>query len=86
MLGVGAAVAIPSIIGNIHKDLCAVGGKLPDFIGEDGFVADKNSQLFISRIQWLTRCALGKVATSLVSPSAKENIRRKGTYSPKGTR
>ena len=41
VLCVGAAVTIPSVVGNVHENLRAVGGGLPDLIRKDGLVTDE---------------------------------------------
>src|SRR4029077_19898514 len=39
MLRVGTAVAVPTIIGNVHEDLRTLIGKLAHFIGKNRFIA-----------------------------------------------
>src|SRR4051812_10570831 len=43
VLRICATVAIPAIIRNVHEDLRTLIGRLPDFIGENRFVADEHA-------------------------------------------
>src|SRR5215469_3653337 len=43
MLGIGAAIAIPTVVRNIHEDLGPIAGELPNFVGKDRFVTDKHA-------------------------------------------
>ena len=49
VLRVGAAVAIPSVVGNVHQELRALIGELADFIGKYRFVADEHAEAFVFR-------------------------------------
>src|SRR5450755_4028337 len=69
VLGVGAAVAVPAVIGNIDEDLRAVGGELADFVGKNGFVADEHAELVAAGIERLARAAAGKIADLLSQSS-----------------
>src|SRR5438034_997148 len=44
VLAEGAVLSVPSVIGDVNEHLRAIHGELPDLIGEDGFITDKNSQ------------------------------------------
>ena len=62
MLAEGAVLSVPSVIGDVNEHLHAIHGELPDLIGEDGFITDKNSQPLISRIEDRARAAGAKIA------------------------
>ena len=72
MLGVGAAVTIPAVIGNVHKNLRALLHGLADLIWKDGFVANENSELCISSLQGHAGSATRKVAYIIGESSSKE--------------
>src|SRR5580704_5332263 len=39
------ALAIPSVVGDVHEKLSAIGGQVADLIGKDRFVADEYARL-----------------------------------------
>jgi len=43
MLRIGAAIAVPTIIGQVDEDLCAVPGELSYFVRENGLLADEGA-------------------------------------------
>ena len=77
VLGVGAAVAVPGVVGEVDQNLGAAGGKLADFIREDGFVADKYPKLFAARVERIADLPEVNPPTSLVRPPAKRKQARK---------
>src|SRR5437868_13847668 len=71
MLRVSATIAIPAIVRNIHEYLRPVGGRLPDFVGENGLIADENSHLVLPGLQRRSRRASRKI-TDLLRQSSSE--------------
>src|SRR6202521_3757139 len=71
VLRIRATIAVPAIVRNIHEYLGPVGGKLPDFIGKNGFIANENSDLVFTSLQGRSRRASGKV-TDLLGESSSE--------------
>src|SRR5438874_753220 len=71
MLRVSAAIAIPAIVRNIYEYLRPIGGKLPDFVGENGLIANENSYLVFPSLERSSRRAPGKV-TNLLGESSSE--------------
>src|SRR5579872_824289 len=62
MLRISAAVAIPAVIRDVHKNLRAVFRELPHFIREDRFITNKYAQLLIASLQWSPRLPAREVA------------------------
>src|SRR5205823_6714685 len=71
VLRISATIAIPAIVRNIHEYLGPICGKLPDFIGENGFITNENSDLIFSSLQWRSRRATGKIADLLGQSSSE---------------
>ena len=69
VLGVSPAVSVPAVVGDIHKDLRAVGGQLPDLIGKDRFIADEHPELVLSGLQRRPRSS-GREIANLLGQSA----------------
>jgi hypothetical protein len=51
VLGIGAAVAVPAIVGNVHEYVSTETGRLADFVGKDRLVADEDSNEFTAGIE-----------------------------------
>src|SRR5271157_5547485 len=77
MLLPGAAVAVPAVIRDIQQDLRALHRPLSDFVGKDGFIADRHSQSLPSGIQWRSRRASLKLSYFFGQPSGKAKQLRK---------
>ena len=58
----GAAISIPSVIGNIHQKLRALISELPDLIGKDRLIADENSKPLAACVERYAGCAVSELA------------------------
>src|SRR5579864_2205625 len=71
VLRVGAAVTVPSVVGNIYEHLRSLVGELADLVGENGFVADEQTKSFVSRIERTARDAVLKLSNFLCQAARK---------------
>src|ERR1700686_5441659 len=51
MLRVGAAIAIPAVVRDVHENLRAIFRKLPNFIRKYKFIADEDPSSFIACLE-----------------------------------
>ena len=86
VLGVGAAVAVPGVVGDVDQNLGAVGGKLADFIRENGFVANKYPKFFAARVERIADLAGGKSADFFSEAAGKREHARKRQIFAEGNR
>src|SRR6185312_9967268 len=70
MLRVSAAVAIPAVVRDIHKNLRTIFGEPPHFVGKNGLVTDKDAQLFIACLQRSTRLPAREISNFLGQASS----------------
>src|SRR5579859_1059841 len=77
VLAGSAMLAVPSVVGDVDEHLRAIDRELPDFLGENRFIADKNSYSLVAggedgargsraKIAYLTGQFIGKAENELV--------------------
>src|SRR5581483_570549 len=71
MLSVGAAVAVPAVIGDVDQHLRSVAGELANFIREDGFIADENSEFDTTSVQGFARGACVEITDFFCQAAGK---------------
>src|SRR5512141_1813398 len=75
MLRVGAAIAVPAIVGNVYQHLRARFCELTDLVRENGFVADEDAKLLVSSLDWKASCARAEITDLFGQASGKaENL------------
>src|ERR1700733_3989497 len=79
MLRVGAAIAVPAVVGNVYENLRAIVCELPHFVGENRFVTDEGAELLIASGKRTSRCSRSKLANLFGQASGK----RKQTWKRK---
>src|SRR5580704_5680701 len=84
MLRVGAAVTVPAVIGDVHKNLRALIGKLAHFAGKNGFVTDEDTDALVSCVKRLARSTVLEFADFFGQTSGKREQTRKGQVLAEG--
>src|SRR5258708_27064759 len=57
VLGIGAAISVPSVIGNVNKHLRALIRELTHFVGEHRLIANEHAERTVARVQRRSRRA-----------------------------
>src|ERR1700733_2490437 len=77
MLRVGAAVAVPAVVGNVHKNLRTLIRKLAHFARKNGFVTDENTDARAACVKRFARSAVLEFADFFRQTSGKREQARK---------